>query len=96
MDSLLNDPSLDDLIERLAEEGDDLEMVREQILQRSTSIIQEIIESGFPSSGFEDEELFRPGYLGLMNAVYNYDLSHGKKFREYAENLIKGEIRHHI
>ncbi|MBU1049043.1 hypothetical protein KKG90_03350, partial [Candidatus Bipolaricaulota bacterium] len=42
------------------------------------------------------EDLFRPGYLGLMNAVYNFDLSHGKGFLEYAENLIKGEIRHHI
>jgi RNA polymerase sigma-B factor len=96
MDSLLNDPSLDGLIERLAEEGDDLEMVREQILQRGTSIIQAVIESSFSTSGFEDEELFRPGYLGLMNAVYNYDLSHGKDFREYAENLIKGEIRQHM
>ena len=96
MDTPLNDLSLDELLQRLTDERDDLEMVREQILQRGTSIIQDVIEVGFSTSGFEQEELFRPGYLGLMNAVYNFDLSHGKEFREYAENLIKGEIRHHI
>ena len=96
MDSLLNDPSLDDLIEQLASGSDDLDVVREQILQRGTSIIRDIIKSSFSASGFEDEALFRPGYLGLLNAVYNFDLSRGKEFREYAENLIKGEIRHHI
>jgi RNA polymerase sigma-B factor len=96
MDPVLNDPFFDDLIERLAVESDDLEAVREQVLQRGTFIIQEVIETSFSASGFSDDELFRPGYLGLMNAVYNYDLSHGTRFREYAENLIKGEIRHHI
>ena len=96
MDPVLNDPSFDDLIERLAVESDDVEAVREQVLQRGAFIIQEVIQTSFSASGFDDDELFRPGYLGLMNAVYNYDLSHGKGFREYAENLIKGEIRHHI
>jgi len=89
--------SLDELLQQLTDErGDDLELVREEILVRGTSIIQDVIDSSFASSGFESEELFRPGYLGLMNAVYNFDLSHGKAFREYAENLIKGEIRNHI
>lgn len=87
---------LDELLQRLADEGDDLEMVREEVLRRGTSIIQDVIATTFATSGFESEELFRPGYLGLMNAVYNFDLCHGKEFREYAENLIKGEIRHHI
>jgi len=87
---------LDELLQRLAAEGDDLEMVREEILRRGTSIIRDVIATSFATSGFENEELFRPGYLGLMNAVYNFDLSRGKEFREYAENLIKGEIRHHI
>ena len=97
---MLNDPlqdlSLDDLLQLLADEHGNPETVREEILQRGTSIIRDVIETSFANSGFEREELFRPGYLGLMNAVYNVDLSHGKEFREYAENLIKGEIRHHI
>jgi DNA-directed RNA polymerase specialized sigma subunit len=88
--------SLDELLQRLSEERDDLEHVREEVLQRGASIIQDVIEVNFVTSGFEPDELFRPGYLGLLNAVYNFDLSRGKNFRDYAENLIKGEIRHHI
>ncbi len=88
--------SFDDLLLRLNDERGNLETVREEILQRGTSIIHDVIASSFSSSGFDPEELFRSGYLGLMNAVYNYDLSHGHSFRQYAENLIKGEIRHHI
>jgi len=90
------DLSLDELLQLLTDERGSLETVQEEILQRGTSIIQDVIENSFATSGFETEELFRPGYLGLMNAVYNFDLSHGKEFRDYAENLIKGEIRHHI
>lgn len=88
--------TLDQLLQRLTDEPEDLDIVREAILRRGTSIIQDVIDAGFSTSGFENEQLFRPGYLGLMNAVYNFDLSHGKGFREYAANLIKGEIRHHI
>lgn len=96
MNESLQDQSLDDLLQLLTDERGSLDMVREEILQRGTSIIRDVIETSFSTSGFEEEDLFRPGYLGLMNAVYNFDLSHGKDFREYAGNLIKGEIRHHI
>jgi RNA polymerase sporulation-specific sigma factor len=96
MGDTLKDHSLDELLQRLSDEREDIEIVREEILRRGTSIIQGVIDGSFATSGFENEELFRPGYLGLMNAVYNFDLSHGKGFREYAENLVKGEIRQHI
>jgi DNA-directed RNA polymerase specialized sigma subunit len=92
----LSDQELDDLLRLLKEESEDIDAVREEILGRGTPIIGEVIGATFSTSGFTTEELFRPGYLGLLNAVYNYDLSRGRSFREYAENLIKGEIRNHI
>ena len=92
----LSDRELDDLLRLLKEESEDIGAVREEILRRGTPIIGEVITATFPTSGFTAEELFRPGYLGLLNAVYNYGLSRGRSFREYAENLIKGEIRNHI
>lgn len=92
----LSQKGLEDLLRLLKQESEDIDAVREEILRRGTSIIGEVIGSTFSTSGFSDEELFRPGYLGLLNAVYNLDLSHGRSFREYAENLIKGEIRNHI
>jgi RNA polymerase sigma-B factor len=92
----LSQQGLEGLLRRLETEGDDIDAVREEIVRRGTPIIDEVIDSTFTASGFTNEELFRPGYLGLLNAVYNFDLSRGRTFREYAENLIKGEIRSHI
>ncbi len=91
-------PGLDveELLRLLGQEGEDTDGIREELLRRGTPIIGEVIASSFANTGFTSEELYRPGYLGLLNAVYNYDLSHGKGFREYTENLIKGEIRSHI
>ncbi len=87
---------LEGLLRRLKEESEDIGAVREAILHRGSPIIGEVIAASFSTCGFTSEELFRPGYLGLLNAVYNFDLSRGRSFREYAENLIKGEIRNHI
>jgi DNA-directed RNA polymerase specialized sigma subunit len=92
----LSQKGMDDLLRLLRAGSKDIDAVREEILRRATPIIGEVIGSTFSASGFSDKELFRPGYLGLLNAVYNFDLSHGRPFREYAENLIKGEIRNHI
>jgi len=91
-----HDPSLEELIQKLRDEADDLEHIREAVLQRSTPLVRSIIAADFSTAGFTAEELFRPGYLGLLNAVYNFSLARGNTFEEYASNLIKGEIRHHI
>jgi len=88
--------TIDDLLLRLKQEGEDADAIRSEILQRGSSIIEHVVEECFPRTGFSKEELFRPGYLGLLNAVYNFDLSRGKAFGDYAGNLIKGEIRNHI
>lgn len=88
--------TLDQLLEELASERETAGTLRERILERATPILDDVIAEFFPNTGFAHEELFRAGYLGLMSAVHNFDLAHGKPFREYAENLIKGEIREHI
>jgi len=86
----------DDLLQMLASDEEVASAVREEILSRSMPIIDAVIEDTFSRSGFEHEALFRSGYLGLLNAVHNFDLSHGRAFRDYAEGLVKGEIRQHI
>lgn len=90
------EPEFEDLLRVLLAETGDLAAVREELLRRSSPLVNEVIQEAFLESGFSQEELFRPGYLGLLNAAYNVDLARGKDFREYAKNLIKGEIRQHI
>lgn len=87
---------LNALLDLLATPSADAVTVREEILKRATRLVDEVIEESFSQSGFSNEELFRPGYLGLLNAVYNVDFARGKAFGDYAKNLIKGEIRLHI
>jgi len=87
---------LDALLSELASEERASVQMREEILRLGTPILEGVLDDVFSGTGFPREELFRAGYLGLMNAVHNFDLCHGQPFRQYAENLIKGEIRQHI
>jgi len=91
-------PQLDlgELLALLGTEQSDQDAIRAKILEVTTHLIDEVIEETFPRSGFSHEELFRAGYLGLLNATYNVELAHEKAFSEYAKNLIRGEIRQHI
>lgn len=50
----------------------------------------------FTNSGEELEDLIQAGYIGLLNAVANFDLSRKVRFSTYASHLIRGEIRHYI
>jgi RNA polymerase sigma-B factor len=93
--------STEELLEelaRLAEEGAENEWasaLKEEIIRRNVGLVaqaaREFIHSGEPL-----EDLAQVGYLGLLNAVHNFDLKRGNKFSTYATHLIKGEIRHYI
>ncbi len=58
----------DDLTD-LLERGRTDENVREEALRRAPPWIREVIEESFAHSGYGADELFRPGYLGLLSAV---------------------------
>ena len=42
------------------------------------------------------EDLIQVGYIGLINAVSQFDPARGVKFETYARHLIAGEIRHYL
>jgi RNA polymerase sigma-B factor len=90
------EPDLEDLVRRLRAGSEEAGPLREELLRRASPLVHDVIEESFENSGFSSEELFRAGYLGLLNAAYNAQLARGKDFSDYAKNLIKGEIRQHI
>ena len=47
----------------------------------------------FPTRGFEPEELYQQGCVGLMKALSRYDPSRGTSFSTYAAAMILGEMR---
>jgi len=90
------EPDLEDLVRRLRAGSEEAGPLREELLRRASPLVHDVIEESFENTGFSSEELFRAGYLGLLNAAYNAQLARGKDFSDYAKNLIKGEIRQHI
>src|SRR2546430_15220565 len=50
----------------------------------------------YARSGIPVEDLHQIGYIGLMNAVTNFDPERSVKFETYARHLIAGEIRHYL
>lgn len=71
------------------------EEIEEELVKRNIGLVKSIAKD-FLHSGEEFDDLVQAGYIGLLNAMHNYDFSKGAKFSTYATHLIKGEIRHYI
>jgi len=69
--------------------------LREEIVNRNIGLVKSIALK-FRSSGEPLDDLIQAGYIGLLNAVSNFDLARNNRFSTYASYLIQGEIRHYI
>ncbi|MFQ6118039.1 MAG: sigma-70 family RNA polymerase sigma factor [Candidatus Bipolaricaulia bacterium] len=94
--------STEELLEELAarmprgeNNSEETGALKEEIIQRNVGLVAQIARE-FVHSGEPLEDLVQAGYIGLLNAVHNFDLKRGNKFSTYATHLIKGEIRHYI
>ncbi len=47
----------------------------------------------FQGRGYDNEDLFQIGAMGLIKAIHKFDTSHNVKFSTYAVPLIAGEIK---
>jgi len=75
--------------------GRDLSAVRDELVRRNVGLVKSIAVR-FVSSGEPLDDLIQAGYIGLLNAVANFDLARKTRFSTYASYLIQGEIRHFI
>lgn len=69
--------------------------LKNKLIEKNIPLVKSIA-GDFTHSGLNYEDLTQAGYIGLLNAAENFDLSKDTKFSTYATHLIKGEIRHHI
>jgi len=74
---------------------DDSADLREEIVRRNVGLVKSVAVK-FLSSGEPLDDLIQAGYIGLLNAVANFDLARNTRFSTYASYLIQGEIRHYI
>lgn len=77
------------LIER-SQAGD--KDARERLIEENLGLVRHIVKR-FLDRGYDAEDLFQIGCIGLMKAIDKFDLSFDVKFSTYAVPMIQGEIK---
>ncbi len=86
---LLSDGEMKSLL-RKTKEGDGA--ARERLINCNLRLVFNLVRR-FENRGYDLEDLFQIGSIGLMKAIDKFDLSYDVKFSTYAVPMIVGEIR---
>ena len=86
---LLKDDEMRELLIK-AKLGDSL--ARERLVNCNLKLVFNLVKR-FNNRGYELEDLFQIGSIGLMKAIDKFDLNYDVKFSTYAVPMIIGEIR---
>ncbi|MVP00102.1 MULTISPECIES: RNA polymerase sporulation sigma factor SigF [Paenibacillus] len=87
--SFLDDSEVKRLI-ALSQSGDSL--ARERLVNSNIRLVWSVVQR-FLNRGYEAEDLFQIGCIGLLKSVDKFDLSYDVKFSTYAVPMIIGEIQ---
>jgi len=81
-----------ELIKR-SQTGDD--EARDEIVKKNTRLVWSVVQR-FLNRGYEADDLFQIGCIGLIKSIDKFDLSYDVKFSTYAVPMIIGEIQRFI
>lgn len=73
-----------------SQRGDD--QARERLIHHNIRLVWSVVQR-FMGRGYEPDDLFQIGCIGLLKAVDKFDLSYDVKFSTYAVPMIIGEIQ---
>jgi len=88
----LKDSELKELIKR-SQAGD--QMARDSIVGHNMRLVWSVVQR-FINRGYEPDDLFQIGCIGLLKSVDKFDLSYDVRFSTYAVPMIIGEIQRFI
>ncbi len=88
----LNDKEMKELIQR-SQDGD--QTARDTIVEKNMRLVWSVVQR-FLNRGYEPDDLFQIGSIGLLKSVDKFDLSYDVKFSTYAVPMIIGEIQRFI
>jgi len=74
----------------MAQEGD--KDAKEKLVKHNIGLIKSVLR-GFSNRGYDMEDLFQIGSIGLLKAIDRFDPSFDVKFSTYAVPMIAGEIK---
>lgn len=83
------DKDILDLI-KLAQDGD--KEALENIIETNSGLIWSVVRR-FLNRGYDSEDLFQIGSIGLLKCVQKFDTNYDVKFSTYAVPMIMGEIK---
>lgn len=86
---LLRDEEMTELLLK-SREGE--EQAREKLINCNLRLVFNLVQR-FAGRGYELEDLFQIGTIGLIKAIDKFDMSYNVKFSTYAVPMIIGEIR---
>lgn len=75
---------------RLAKQGNNQAM--DKLIEVNTPLVSSISKK-FMNRGYEYEDIYQIGCMGLVKAINNFDTSFNTKFSTYAVPMILGEIK---
>lgn len=83
---------MDNIMEliQLAQNGDD--EAKERIIKENSGLIWSIVRK-FMGRGYEMEDLYQIGSIGLLKCIEKFDTTYNVKFSTYAVPMIIGEIK---
>lgn len=64
----------------------------EQLVEENLGLVGSVVRR-FENRGYDREDLFQIGAIGLMKAIEKFDFSYEVRFSTYAVPLVMGEIR---
>ncbi|MET3696179.1 RNA polymerase sigma (RpoX/SigF) subunit [Bacillus oleivorans] len=90
--SYLKDHEVKELIVK-AQKGE--QEAKDTIVQKNMRLVWSVVQR-FLNRGYEPDDLFQIGCIGLLKSVDKFDLSYDVKFSTYAVPMIIGEIQRFI
>ncbi|MBQ7231884.1 MAG: RNA polymerase sporulation sigma factor SigF [Bacillales bacterium] len=87
--ALLKDEELKELI-RKSQSGD--QHARDTIVEKNMRLVWSVVQR-FLNRGYEADDLFQIGCIGLLKSVDKFNLAYDVKFSTYAVPMIIGEIQ---
>nr|WP_263325846.1 RNA polymerase sporulation sigma factor SigF [Neobacillus sp. Marseille-Q6967] len=88
----LKDHEVKELIKR-SQDGD--QDARDLIVEKNMRLVWSVVQR-FLNRGYDPDDLFQIGCIGLLKSVDKFDLSYDVKFSTYAVPMIIGEIQRFI
>ncbi|PAQ16242.1 RNA polymerase sporulation sigma factor SigF [Bacillus sp. FJAT-42315] len=90
--AILSDAQLKKLIKE-SQEGN--QQARDTIVEKNMRLVWSVVQR-FLNRGYDQDDLFQIGCIGLLKSVDKFDLSYDVKFSTYAVPMIIGEIQRFI